>query len=78
MFIEAIYRRERDPYVEYRYRIEITPGETPHWSARIWRSEDYLGTASGTVVSPPRDEILLKTLIEEEVREIIETRYSLF
>lgn len=73
-----MYRREKDPYVEYRYRVDIAPGEVAHWVAQIWRGDDFLGTSRGRITSPPRDEVLLQALVEAEVREIIDTRYSLF
>jgi hypothetical protein len=63
--------------VEYRYRIDVAPGDTAHWVAQIWRGDELLGTTRGKVTSPPRDEVLLQALVESEVREIIDTRYSL-
>ncbi|MBX9631563.1 MAG: hypothetical protein K2X67_13675 [Burkholderiales bacterium] len=45
--------------------------------AQIWRGDELLGTDRGKVTSPPRDEVLLQALVESEVREIIDTRYSL-
>jgi hypothetical protein len=74
--LEAVYRRELDPHVEYRYRIDILTGTRAVWTAMIWRDEDYLGTASGKVGYPPREEVLLNALVEAEVREIIDTRFS--
>lgn len=63
--------------MEYRYRIDVATGEVAHWVAQIWRRDDLLGTARGSIASPPRDEVLLQALVEGEVREIIDTRYSL-
>ncbi len=75
--MDGLFRPERDPHVAYFYEIEITPGPTASWSAQITRNGQMMGTATGTIKHPPRDEGLLKTLVESEVVEIIETRYSL-
>lgn len=76
MKVEAVYRRELDPHVEYRYLIEIAAGTPAVWTAQIWRGEESLGSTNGTVNNPPREQILLTALIESEVRELIDTRFS--
>lgn len=78
MHVDAVYRRERDPFAEYRYSIDIQAGAPAKWTASIWRADDYLGSLSGKIEAPPLDQVLLQTLVEAEVRDIIETRYSLF